>query len=362
MRALLVGSHLSEHVGTRSVGEELALRLRDLGWPVITTSHKLGKFRRLADMLKTIWARRLDYDIALIEVFSGNAFLWAEAAASVARRLNKPIALALHGGGLPEFASRHSCRVKRLLSRAERVASPSKLICSQLSPFRSDIVHVPNGIQLSAYPFRLRANARPALCWLRAFHETYNPLMAVETLAVVSKSFPEARLAMTGPDKGDGTLEAGQKRVAALHLEHAFQAHAGIAKSEVPARLNQSDIFLNTTNYESFGVTVLEAAACGLCTVCTSVGELPLMWQDGQDTLLVPRASAQAMAAAVTQILTDPATAERLSHRARTRAEAFDWAAVLPRWCGFMQGTLKGKGQPLLRANSAGPSGHPVTP
>ena len=79
-------------------------------------------------------------------------------------------------------------------------------------------------------------------------------------------------------------------------------------------------------------MSVLEALATGLCVVSTAVGGIPYLVEDGEQALLTPSDDPAAMAAAVRRILDDPATAERLSARARALAERFDWAAVLPQW------------------------------
>ena len=47
---LLVGNFLSASVGTRGVCEELAMRLADSGWSVLTTSSKPARIARLADI------------------------------------------------------------------------------------------------------------------------------------------------------------------------------------------------------------------------------------------------------------------------------------------------------------------------
>jgi glycosyltransferase involved in cell wall biosynthesis len=101
--------------------------------------------------------------------------------------------------------------------------------------------------------------------------------------------------------------------------------------------LSEGDIFLNTTNHESFGVSVMEAAACGLCIVSTNVGELSLLWQDGHDSLLVQPDDHEAMASAVRGILCEPKLAERLSRNARAKAEQFDWSKILPQWEALLQ-------------------------
>ena len=357
LRVLLVGNHLSATLGTRSVGEDLANRFKELNWEVTTTSHKSRKIPRLLDMLRTTYVSRFKYDIALVDVYSGPSFVWAEWVCWLLRRLQKPSVLTLHGGNLPAFAKRWPGRVRRLLNSATVVTTPSRYLQDALSSYRDDLVLLPNAIDLASYPFRLRSNPQPTLVWLRAFHESYNPTMAPRVVAHLLQvgtdcqavrvlpapgpqspisdlrtSIGDVHLTMFGPDKGDGSLDQVKSEVRRLNSEGRVSMPGAVPKIGVPKALNSGDIFLNTTNYESFGVSVMEAAACGLCIVSTNVGELPLLWQDGYDAFLVQPDDAKAMAAAVRRILSEPGLAGRLSRNARAKAEQFDWSVILPQW------------------------------
>jgi glycosyltransferase involved in cell wall biosynthesis len=343
-----VGNFLSvARPGSCTVCELLAERLSSAGWPVLTTSDKSARLSRLADMLTTVWRRRREYAVAQVDVYSGPSFIWAESVCWLLRRLGKPFILTLHGGNLPAFARRWPRRVTRLLRSASIVTTPSRYLQQSLSSYRDDLLLLPNAIDLASYPFRLRSNVQPKLVWLRALHRIYNPCMAVRTVAHLCSTQPSAcgvptldfglrtldfHLAMFGPDKGDGSLEQVKSEVRRLDLEGRVGVPGAVPKTGVPAALNSGDIFLNTTNYESFGVSVMEAAACGLCIVSTNVGELSLLWQDGHDALLVQPGDAKAMAAAVRRILSEPGLAERLSRNARAKAERFDWSVILPQW------------------------------
>lgn len=354
---LLVGNFLSKsRPGSCTVCELLAEHLSSAGWSVLTTSNKSARLNRFADMLMTVWQRRHEYALAQVDVYSGPSFFWAESVCWLLRRLGKPFILTLHGGNLPAFAKRWPGRVHRLLNSASVVTTPSSYLKQALSAYRNDLQLLPNAIDLAAYPFRLRSNAKPKLIWLRAIHEIYNPCMAVRTLAsllengqqdnrttdsgqqsVVNGSpLPaprsELHLSMFGPDKGDGSFEKLKAEIGALKLDDRVTLPGGVPKSGVPRALNSGDIFLNTTNIDNTPVSVIEAMACGLCVVSTNVGGLPFLLEDEQDSLLVQPADATAMAAAVTRLLTEPGLAERLSLRARTKAERFDWSNVLPRW------------------------------
>jgi glycosyltransferase involved in cell wall biosynthesis len=329
---LLVDNFLSASGFTRTVSEDLAERLAQAGWPVITTSHKPARLPRLVDMVATAWKHRHEYAVAQVAVYSGPSFLWAEAVCWVLRRAGKPYVLTLHGGALPAFARRWPGRVRRLLCSAAVVTTPSHYLQEQMRPYRPDLRLLPNPLDIGRYPFALRQRPQPCLVWLRAFHRIYNPTLAPRVVALLAREFPNVHLIMVGPDKGDGSLQATQRLAAELGVADRIAWKGGVPKADVPKWLSQGDIFLNTTYVDNTPVSVLEAMACGLCVVSTNIGGIPYLLEHGEDALLVPPDDAEAMAAAVRRVLTEPGLAERLSRNARKKAEGFDWSVVLPQW------------------------------
>jgi glycosyltransferase involved in cell wall biosynthesis len=331
-RILLVGNFLSTKGGNRGVCEELADHLAADGWSVITTSSRQNRVARLADMVATIWRRRRHYDIAQVDVFSGSAFLWAEAACTVLKLAGKPFVLTLHGGNLPEFARRRSRRVARLLQSAAAVTTPSRYLLECLQSCCDGLRLLPNPLDLKMYEFKPRIRPRPRLVWMRAFAETYNPVMAIHVLHEVRQSEPHATLLMIGPDKGDGSRQEVESRARTLGVIDAVTFTGGIPKSKVPSHINEADIFLNTTNVDNTPISVLEALASGLCVVTTNVGGIPYLLTHDRDALLTEPNDFKQMAAAVHRILEEPGLAERLSLCGRKTAEQFDWSSTLPQW------------------------------
>jgi len=139
-------------------------------------------------------------------------------------------------------------------------------------------------------------------------------------------------LTMLGADKGDGSLQDTSRTARELGVADRLKLPGPAKKSDVPARLAEADVFINTTEVDNVPISVLEAMACGLCVVSTDVGGIPYLIEDSHNGLLVPRDDPEAMASAVARIVTDPSLAARLSSNGRATAASFDWSRVLPDW------------------------------
>ena len=337
-RLLLVGNFLSGSNRSPGVCEDLAVALQSAGWSVLTTSDRPGRFARLLDFLLTVWRQRHRYSVAQVDVYSGPSFVWAELVCWALRRARRPYVLTLHGGNLPVFARSSDQRVRHLLRSSSAVTVPSTYLLEQMRQYRQDMVLLPNPLHLTKYPFKLRQRPTPNLVWLRAFHDIYDPSLAVQVVATLAQDFPNVRLVMVGPNKGDGSRESMMDLALKLGVQDRVICPGQVPKDEIAHWLHQGDVFLNTPRVDNTPVSVLEAMACGLCIISTNVGGIPYMLEDESDALLVPAGDHAAMAKAVQRLLTEEGLAERLSGNARRKAEQFDWSNILPRWESLLTG------------------------
>jgi glycosyltransferase involved in cell wall biosynthesis len=336
---LIVGNFAADVAGARGVCEELALRLPPAGCPVVTTSSKPSRVLRLADVVGTVLRQRRRYVVAQVDVFSGPAFIWAEAACAALSVVGKPYVLTLHGGNLPRFAERQDARVRRLLRSAAAVTTPSRYLLERLAEYRDDVRFIPNGLDVGAYRPRHLMRAAPRLIWLRAFHRLYNPSLAVRMLPLVAARFPDVHLTMIGLDKHDGSLQEAEGLAARLGVADRVTFGGAVAKRDVPSALNAADIFLNTTTVDNAPVSVVEAMASGLCIVSTDVDGMPYLVEHERDGLLVPSDDPRAMADAVLRILDQPELAAALSRQAHQKAAHFDWSPIIGEWRSLLAAT-----------------------
>ncbi|QGV78568.1 glycogen synthase [Streptomyces ficellus] len=164
--------------------------------------------------------------------------------------------------------------------------------------------------QLLRAAFELDPAAQLVLCC----GQPDTPEIAAETAALVE----ELRRVRGGVVRVDGMLDPESLR--------QFLTHASV--------------FVCPSLYEPMGIVNLEAMACGTAVVATATGGIPEVVADGETGLLVPieqqrdgtgapldeKRFASDLAAAVNELLADPARAAAMGAAGRTRAEErFGW-------------------------------------
>ena len=102
-----------------------------------------------------------------------------------------------------------------------------------------------------------------------------------------------------------------------------------ITQEDLCALLTDQDIFVLPSWFEGMPLSLLEAAACGLPCVVTSVCGVRDVFPDGQaeafGAITIPPHRSDALIHALASLIADPARRAELGRRARRRASAFAW-------------------------------------
>jgi glycosyltransferase involved in cell wall biosynthesis len=138
---------------------------------------------------------------------------------------------------------------------------------------------------------------------------------------------------------GQGELEADLRRLTAeLGLSDRV-IFAGF-RTDIPAVMRSLDIFALTSNFEGFGLVLLEAMSAGRPILATGVSAIPEVVADGVTGLLVPRQDRQAFADALGRLL-DPEMRTRLGDAGVTRVrDEFQLSVMVRRTLEIYDGAL----------------------
>jgi glycosyltransferase involved in cell wall biosynthesis len=85
--------------------------------------------------------------------------------------------------------------------------------------------------------------------------------------------------------------------------------------------LRAADVFAFPSVFEALGISLVEAAGCGLAAVGSRTGGIVDVIEDGVTGVLVPPGEAAPLEDALTRLLSDPARTAEMGRRARERAE-----------------------------------------
>ncbi|MDA0714496.1 MAG: N-acetyl-alpha-D-glucosaminyl L-malate synthase BshA [Bacteroidetes bacterium] len=101
-----------------------------------------------------------------------------------------------------------------------------------------------------------------------------------------------------------------------------------------------SDLYIQASEHESFGLSALEAMACGVPVVSTDPGGIPEVVEHGVSGLLGPVGGVEQLAKNAYDILHDPAVHERYKANASARSKHFDIHTILPEYIKLYEGLV----------------------
>jgi N-acetyl-alpha-D-glucosaminyl L-malate synthase BshA len=200
---------------------------------------------------------------------------------------------------------------------------------------------IPNFVNLEEYhPVAVRH--REGLCppdhklisHVSNFREVKRVKDVVRVFARIRRAMPATLIMIgDGPERDDAEREARELSVAA---DVRFLGRI----DTVAPLLQQSDLFVLPTQSESFGLAALEAMACGVPVVGSRAGGLPEVIRDGDDGILEPAGSVEAMGRRAVELLRDPERHRAMAERAAARARDYDADLIVPRYESLYRSVL----------------------
>lgn len=134
---------------------------------------------------------------------------------------------------------------------------------------------------------------------------------------------------------GRGSSHDAYKRIGADHGVAERVSFLGTV-ADTERYFRAADAFVLPSDYETWGLVVLEAMACGTPAVMTAVGCAPHVIRDGETGFVVDY-TAREIADRLLQLHADPGLHARMRAAARAMAEAYAWEKVAARYLDVVQ-------------------------
>jgi phosphatidylinositol alpha-mannosyltransferase len=212
---------------------------------------------------------------------------------------------------------------RRLDRHAAVIAVSQPVVEAHARYFKAAWEIIPNGVDTNFF--------RPNGSAGRVGHELLflgrlDPRNGLDTLlgampAILAR-FPDAHLTIAG----DGPLRPLYQRMAAPNGRQV--TFVGRVNGDRPKHYASSDLYLCPTTKASFGITLLEAMACGTPMAVSDITGFRELVAGGIEAVLVPKNDSGAWAEAVIALLADSSRRQLMSSAGLAKAASFAWPRV----------------------------------
>jgi D-inositol-3-phosphate glycosyltransferase len=242
-----------------------------------------------------------------------------------------------HQGKADTSPSTRIAEERRIVREADRIVATAsaevfELLRMGASPRTLKIV--PCGVDLERFtpngPAEERRGDRMRVVTLSRLVPRKGIADVIEALAHV----PGAELVIAGGgESADLLADPEAQRLSALArklgVAHRVYFRGRVERDDVPALLRSADVVACTPWYEPFGIVPLEAMACGVPVVVSSVGGLVDTVVDGLTGLHVPPQSPRRLAYALQSLAAEPERRQMLGRLGVERVRArYSWSRI----------------------------------
>ena len=256
------------------------------------------------------------------------ADLVASLALPICRAMGVPVVVSFHGARKPSeqligrgvrpsigFASRVLAVCEAIKQELIEEGLPSSRIVVQLNGVDTD-VYRPCGTGAARSVVPGIAEGVPTIGHIGSLYPIKEQHVLLEAYAEVHRKRPQTRLVIVGRGPLKGELEAQADR---LGVRDGLLMLG--ERLDVPKLLPCFDVLMMSSRAEGCPNAVIEAMACGVPVVATSVGGTPEVVSEGETGFLAAVGDGASLARHASAILGDPVLARRLGERARERVE-----------------------------------------
>jgi len=223
----------------------------------------------------------------------------------------RPYVLSVWGSDILVFPKRsliHKKSIQLIIKSATKVFATSQLMLDvvQKEFKKEESMRLPFGIDVGQFKPSLSAPSdRPfTFILLKSLAPTYGIDIAIEAFKKLKIHLPNKPMQLL--IYGDGEKREEYESLAGEELSKSIFFKGRIPNHKASDALQNADVFINVSRYESFGVSVLEASACSLPVIVSNKGGLPETILANKTGILLEELSANSCAKAMETYIMSP--------------------------------------------------------
>ena len=204
-----------------------------------------------------------------------------------------------------------------------------------------NIVIVPNAVNAKIYaPSAELRQGRPLIGHVGRLKKYKSVDHLLRAFEIVLKDIPDARLRIVG----DGDFRSDLEKLAhELAIADQVEFTGYLSEAEKVRHLNQMSVAVNCSAKEGWGLTVIEANACGVPVVASDVPGLRDSVVDEKTGLLYEFGNIEQLAQKITLVLRDENLRNRMRVDALEWGRSFNWEESAKKMIAFLEKVIERK-------------------
>lgn len=251
---------------------------------------------------------------------------------SLARKTGfHPCVLAVWGSDIYDFPKKsivHRKIVKDNLKFADKIFSTSNIMAAQTQKYtEKEILITPFGVDLDEfYPAKTKEYTDLVrIGFVKGVSKTYGIEYLIRAFSALTKKYPNLNVILDVYG-GGSQLEEMKQLVKNLNISSKVTFYGYIPHEKVADVLRGFDVFCVPSIRESFGVSAVEAMACGLPCIVSDADGLTEVSVDYKTGYIFPKCDVNALTDALDKLVHDAKLREEMGVFGRKRVEElYDW-------------------------------------
>jgi glycosyltransferase involved in cell wall biosynthesis len=182
----------------------------------------------------------------------------------------------------------------------------------------------------------------PYFLWLGRFRKYKGVWVAFEAFKIFAKKHPDVKLLFAGSGPEEAKM---RKKAKEWGLADRVEILGLVSEEQKIELMNKALGILQTSYKEGWGLTVIEAAACGTASVASNVSGLCDSVKDKETGLLFKAGSAVDCAKKMETLYENPILRAGMESEAKSYASSFDWEKAARETLFLMQEIVKAKAE-----------------
>lgn len=294
-------------------------------------------FQRLFNIIK-IFRNAQNYDLVFASGCAYTGFLPIIVGTYVAKWYNKPLIIDFHDGQAKVFMHKWGKYAQHIM-RYGTVTVATQFLYDIFKNYKLKVVLIPHHFDFTQiiHNKNNKYQWNKKFIWTRAFYPLYDPETALKAAKLVLEIYPDMEFHFFGDGPLRKKLEKKYKMAGII-----FRGH--IVHNDLLKEYGEFSVFINTSLYDNFPISIVEAAANNLLVITTPVGGIRTLYSEDECLFFRPR-NYKELAHHILKVIENPYKFVKFVNNLKNKVLKFTWSNVKDKWLNLLIQLMREKAE-----------------